>query len=141
MNNNWALGWQSNQEGVANLGGFVQSTGTVTDQRAHVMSAVVRGAGQPSDFAIDGTLKASNTNGVTGPNGLAVNGFGYYNEPTDSEVAEIIVFPRALTTAERSTIELGLMAKWGTSASTTLSPGRCSHRPAPRARPCPPRRR
>jgi hypothetical protein len=51
--------------------------------------------------------------GVTGPNGLAINAGGYSGEYTDAEVAEIVVFPRALTTAERWAVEGGLAAKWG----------------------------
>ena len=117
--NNWLLGWWGGQEKVAYFEGWNQSTGRSPDLRAHVMSAVIRGTGQPSDFAVDGVLVSSSTAGTTSPRGLSVNA-GAYGENTDAEVAEIIVFPRALGADERNSVELGLMDKWGT-AVTTLS--------------------
>ncbi len=129
--NNWLLGWWGNLEGVAYHDGWVSYPGTTATQNARVMSSVIRGSGQPTDVFVDGIAVASNASGQTGPNGLAVNNGGYAGETTDAEVAEILVFPRALDNADRLSIEIGLAAKWGIStsnmrlaaASVTSQPG------------------
>ena len=110
MGDGWFEGWidQGDSEDVAD----------VTAPR--VFSAVVRGSGQPSDVVMDGVIRASSTAGTTSPNGLAVNAgytgngnpYGHFNESSPSEVAEIVVFDRALSVAEREQVEAALIAKW-----------------------------
>ena len=115
--NNWLLGWWGNREGVAYHDGWVSYPGSAATQEPRIMSSVIRGSGQATDVFVDGIAVASNTSGQTGPNGLAVNSGGYAGETTDAEVAEILVFSRVMDPAERLSIEMGLAAKWGISAS------------------------
>ena len=61
----------------------------------------------------DGVQVAANQNGVTGPNGLAINSGRYPGEVSDCQVAEILVYSRALSGDERSQIESYLRSKWG----------------------------
>jgi len=126
ISNNWLLGWRGvngHWEDLAYYEGWVTAqpgTGVPSTNVAKVYSAVIRGAGQASDAYRNGVLLASNTSGTTGPNGLTVNN-GPYGDVSASDVAEILVFPRALTSTERSTVETALMAKWFNFSSSTLS--------------------
>ena len=122
ITNNWLLGWWSNLERVAYHEGWISYPGVAGTTNAHVVSSVIRGSGQPTEISVDGIVLATNTGGQTGPKGLAVNGAGAYpGEVTDAEVAEILVFPRALTSTERSAIEVGLSVKWGPATITSLT--------------------
>jgi hypothetical protein len=84
-----------------------------TDNLPHIFSAIVKGPGQNSEVWADGVMVASNQNGVTGPNGLAVNTGAYPGEVSNCQLAEIIVFNRALSQNERQNVEYYLRAKWG----------------------------
>jgi len=58
-------------------------------------------------------MVAINPNGITGPNGLAINTGAYPEEVSDCQVAEIIVFNRDISQSERQEVEVYLKAKWG----------------------------
>ncbi len=120
IGNNWLLGWHGNLEGVAYFNGWVAYPGPTHTNTARVMSAVIRNGSANSDFAMDGIVKAANTSGVAGPNGLTINNSG---ENSDAEVAEIVVFPRALSDSERFKVETGLAAKWGLAVANPVTSG------------------
>ena len=120
IGNNWLLGWHGNLEGVAYFNGWVAYPGPTHTTTGRVMSAVIRGEVANSDFAMDGVVKAANTSGVAGPNGLTINNSG---ENSDAEVAEIVVFPRVLSDAERFRVETGLAAKWGLAVANPVTSG------------------
>lgn len=112
--NNWLLGWWKKKEGHGNFDGWVSppSASAVT-MKVRIFSAVIRGVDQNSDLYADGSLLASGTGGTSGPDGLAINGGGVSpSETTDADLAEILVFSRALTGEERSKIETALAQKW-----------------------------
>ncbi len=120
IGNNWLLGWHGNLEGVAYFNGWVAYPGPTHTTTGRVMSAVIRGGVANSDFAMDGVVKAANTSGVAGPNGLTINNSG---ENSDAEVAEIVVFPRVLSDAERFRVETRLAAKWGLAVANPVTSG------------------
>lgn len=120
IGNNWLLGWHGNLERVAYFSGWVAHPGPTRSNAGRVMSAVIRSGSENSDVYTDGALQASNSLGTSGPNGLTINNHG---ENTDAELAELIVFPRALTNAERVKVETGLAVKWGLSSPNPPTAG------------------
>ena len=56
--------------------------------------------------------------GATVPNGLTLGGGSGAGERTAAAISEVIVYPRALTDAERQAAERHLAAKWGLAAPT-----------------------
>ncbi|MFM7536111.1 MAG: LamG-like jellyroll fold domain-containing protein [Acidimicrobiales bacterium] len=119
VGNNWLLGWSDNASDRAFFEGWVHQGWSAKPPTPTVYSAVIRGPGQPSSVFRDGSLLSSNTGGVTGPNGLSFNK-GLYsttsgNANAEIDVAEVLVFPRALSDAERATVETALRDKWLTS--------------------------
>ena len=120
--NNWLLGWWANRERVGYFEGWVSYPGVPATTDGHVVSAVVRGAGLATDVAVDGATVATGTGGSSGPNGLGVNSGGAYGgESSDLELAEIVVFPRALTVSDRAMVESALARKWGVTFGKTMT--------------------
>lgn len=111
--NNWLLGYWSGAKNQAFYEGWVSPSGNpATDSISHVFSGIVRGPGQNSEVWADGVMVAANQNGVTGPNGLAVNAGAYPGEVSNCQIAELIVFNRDLSRSERQDVEAYLKAKW-----------------------------
>lgn len=110
--NNWLLGFWAGNKNQAYYEGWVSPEGTPpTDIHSHVFTAIVRGPGQNSEVWADGNMIAANQRGVTGPNGLAINA-GPYNEASNCQVAEILVYNRALSSDERRKVEGYLKSRW-----------------------------
>lgn len=114
MMNNWLLGYWSGAKNQAYYEGWVSTKGQppITDNLPHVFSGIVRGPGQNSEVWADRLLVAENKNGVAGPYGLAINTGRYWQEVSDCQVAEIIVYKRGISDVERQNVEAYLMKKW-----------------------------
>jgi len=114
ISNNWLLGFWGGAKNQGFYEGWVSPSGSPpADNLPHVFASIVRGPGQSSEVWADGVQVAANQNGVTGPNGLAINSGRYPGEVSDCQVAEILVYSRALSGDERSQIESYLRSKWG----------------------------
>jgi hypothetical protein len=112
--NNWLLGFWSGAKNQAYYEGWVSPSGSPpSDALPHIFVGIVKGRGQNSEVWADDVMIANNQNGITGPNGLAVNTGAYAGEVSNCQVAEIIVFNRDLTSGERQRIETHLKSKWG----------------------------
>jgi hypothetical protein len=119
INNNWLLGWWSGGQQNGYFDGWVALTGATNDFLPHVYSVVQTGS--LSSFYGNGTLIASNNNGVDPPNGLGTNGGAYSGEGSNSDVAEIVVYPWALTDFQRLKTEQYLYNKWNPSIVPGMS--------------------
>lgn len=114
MTNNWLLGYWDGAKNQAFYEEWVSPKGTPhTDNLPHVFSGIVRGPGRDSEVWADGVMVAINQNGITGPNGLAINAGQYSKEVSDCQVAEIIVFNRDISQTEKQEVEAYLKDKWG----------------------------
>jgi hypothetical protein len=81
--------------------------GTSTPTTANTLySTIAIDNGTNSYFYVNGTDRTNGTIGTSvSPGLLSIGGKGAYNEWADSDVAEIIIFSKALNSSERSTIE------------------------------------
>jgi hypothetical protein len=115
VRNNWLLGYWRNAKNQGFYGNWVspEDHRPFTDDSCHIFSGIIRGPGYNSEVWADGEIVAANQNGTEGPNGLAINTGGFPNETSDCQVAEIIVFNRAISQLERVQVEAYLQAKWG----------------------------
>lgn len=111
--NNWLLGYWNGCHQQAYFEGWVTSScGTPASTTSWYIQSVVE-TGSLSTYYEDGTQIASNANGVAGPNGFSLNGYLGTSEFSNGDIAEIVVYNRALSTAEREKIEGYLANKWG----------------------------
>lgn len=111
--NNWLLGYWGGAKNQAFYQEWVNPSRTPpTDDLQHVFSAVIKGPGHYSEIWADGVLVASSQSGFTGPNGLAINTGYASGETSNCEVAEIIVWRRAISSSERKSVEKYLQDKW-----------------------------
>ncbi|MEM2974451.1 MAG: DUF2341 domain-containing protein, partial [Candidatus Micrarchaeia archaeon] len=121
-NNNWLLGYWYNARRQAYFEGWVSSSGSpATDTNWHIYSAVIPGPGQNSKAYEDGVLFAENQNGVTGPNGLCLSGHYCSSEFSNGEIAEILVYNKALSDAERQGLENYLRFKYNLGGTGSLN--------------------
>jgi hypothetical protein len=116
--NNWLLGYWSGAKNQAFYQGWVSPQGKpATDDSPHYFTGIVRGQGQNSEVWADGILVSANQNGVAGPNQLGINLSiqvgAYAAEPSNCQVAEIIVYNEALSLRARQIVEAYLKTKWG----------------------------
>jgi hypothetical protein len=118
VTNNWLLGYWRGAKNQAFYQGWVSPQGTpATDDAPHQFTALIRGQGQNSEIWANGKLVASNQNGMEGPHQLAVNmsiqSGAYSAEPSNCQVAEILVYQEALSVNARQAVEAYLHSKWG----------------------------
>lgn len=114
---NWLVGkWNGNNGFFA--GNWVAYTPT-TDNTPAISDAQAYTYG--SGYTLNG-IDLTGTNGSSAPTGnpgkLGLNASGLYNEPSKSDVAEVIVFNRALSFHERSQVGLYLREKYGLTGYT-----------------------
>jgi len=122
--NNWLLGYWGGSGKQAYFEGWVSPGGGVAnDMNWHVYSAVIPGPGQNSKVYGDGMLLYSNQNGVTGPNGLSLSGHTAGSEFSNGDIAEVVVYNKALSDTERANIEKYLASKYGLSGMGTCEAG------------------
>ncbi|MEO7046901.1 MAG: fibrinogen-like YCDxxxxGGGW domain-containing protein, partial [Ferruginibacter sp.] len=98
--NNWLLGWWGGNGQQAYFEGWVsQGGGHPSDNNPYVYTGT--SANGTSSFYENGNLISSNGGGVTGPNGISLNG----NESSDADIAELFIFDAALSSINREKIE------------------------------------
>jgi hypothetical protein len=109
--NNWLLGWWDGAKRQAYYEGWVSSSGTPpADDNVYLYTGL--GSGSQSFLYENGNLVFNNSNGLGGPNGLAINA-GAFLEVSTCDVAEIIVYNQVLSTTNRVLVENYLKCKWG----------------------------
>ena len=115
VNGNWLLGWWNGARAQAYYEGWVSPSGTpAADNNAYVYTGSSNGS--TADIYENGTLVANNGGGVSGPNGIRLNGSGY-GEPSDAEFFDVIVYNTVLTSSVRQAIENGIMGYHTTSTN------------------------
>lgn len=111
--NNWLLGHWGGYVNQYYAEGWVRYQVNAADTTWRVYMADWSGASTDlANLYSNGTGVVTNSTAASaGPNKLGIN---YYSgEPSDCEVAEIVVFNRILTTVERKLINTYLGQKWG----------------------------
>jgi hypothetical protein len=111
-NQNWLLGYWGGGQNVMYAEGWVAgSAGPTPDNLPHMYSAT--GTGALTTFYDFGNVIASNAGGVFAPNRLQLNSYsGGLGESSDGDVAEVIIYNRVLTAAERQKVEGYLAYKY-----------------------------
>jgi hypothetical protein len=115
-NQNWLLGtWGGFQNVMYAEGWLTASSGPTPDNLPHMYSAT--GTGALTTFYDFGNVIASNASGVFAPNRLQLNSYGGgLGESSDGDVAEVIIYNRVLTAAEREKVEGYLAYKYNLQA-------------------------
>ncbi len=101
-NNNWLLGYWGGSENRAYFDGWVSEGTTPTVANQYNIYAAT-GTGSVSTVYKNGTQIASNGNGLTGPNGIQLNGYGEFGNTTETsncEFTDVIVYGSALSARE-----------------------------------------
>ena len=99
--NNWLLGYWGGRRGSAYFEGDVLLGGNgASDTAPHLYATTIGGSGQDSTVWAEGVQIASNQNGTQGPNGLALGGGGAYDEFSDCDISEVLVYNRILDANE-----------------------------------------
>ena len=113
--NNWLLGHWGTQVNKYYAEGWVYLTTVTADTVWRMYMGDWSGSSTDlASFYSNGTvLTSANTGASAGPKGLGINFQG--GEPSTCEAAEIIVFNRVLSTAERRLVHTYLGQKWGIS--------------------------
>jgi hypothetical protein len=125
--NNWLLGYWGGKRGSAYFNGDVLLNGNgPSDTNPHLYATTIGGSGQNSTVWAEGVQIASNQNGTEGPNSLFVGGGGAYNEYSDCDISEVLVYNRILLPSELDEIGTYLTVKyslttsyWPTGSDTT----------------------
>jgi hypothetical protein len=111
LKNNWLLGWHAGQEDRFFFGTWIYEPTRPVTTDWRIYAAV--GTGNYCTVFRDGQVITLREGSVDGPNGLSLSGHNAKSEFSDCEVAEIMVFNRALGPFERSRLEYYLAAKYG----------------------------
>lgn len=112
-NSNWLLGWWNGSQDAMYAEGFVVPGGTAATTNWIMYAG--KGNGTQTAFYKNGSLLAQNANGVQGINGgLALSGYAPSSneEVSDGDIAEIIVYPTALSDVDRAAVEAYLNARY-----------------------------
>ena len=114
QSNNWLLGYWGGRRGSAYFEGDVLLGGNgASDTNPHLYATTIGGSGQNSTFWAEGVQIASNQNGTQGPKGISLGGGGAYNEFSDCEISEVLVYNRILDANELLAVGGYLTAKYG----------------------------
>ncbi|MDB4978409.1 MAG: hypothetical protein JWM56_595 [Candidatus Peribacteria bacterium] len=108
VDNNWLVGPYSGLHKFYNSA-FINGSSVMSGQFVY---ASVSGTSAGASFYLGGALIGSNTN-ITSPSKIALGAVGIYNEPLNGEIAEVIAYNSALSTANRQAVELYLSTKYG----------------------------
>ncbi|MDQ2864422.1 MAG: hypothetical protein M3R50_12410, partial [Bacteroidota bacterium] len=115
VNNNRLLGWWNGSYGQAYYNGWVSpSGGKSSNSNPYVYTAT--GTGSTSYIYQNDTLLYNNGGGVSGPNGISING----NEASDADVAELFIFNTVLSTVDRSLVDKSSGSYYGIFAASTV---------------------
>lgn len=109
--NNWLLGWWGTSMDQGFFEGWVSQPASAANGSWALYSMVTNGS--TSSVYRNGTLLATNANGVTGPNGLSLDGHGATSEFSDAQIAEVLVYSAALGNAQRAQVETYLNQRHG----------------------------
>jgi hypothetical protein len=101
--NNWLLGYWKGLKGQAFYEGWVNNPNIPADDNFYIYSGT--GNGTTSQIYENGTLLASNSGGVQGPNGIELNGSGGYGENSDVNFTDVMLFNSVLSATDRSYVE------------------------------------
>jgi hypothetical protein len=113
LSNNWLLGYHLTRRQQAFFNGWIIGNGTGPASTTNWYIYTGHTDGSTSSVYENGTLLASNSGGVAGPNGLALIGHLGTSEFSDAQIAEVIVYNKVLSTTERQRVEAYLAQKWG----------------------------
>jgi hypothetical protein len=123
LNNNWLLGWWNAKQDVMYAVGTVNLTGVSVTTNSILYSAVV--GSSAATFWNDGTQVTSQSGTFPGPNRLQIGGGAGGAGPDEyssADVGEILIYPSALSTGDRQSVESYLTAKWFGGSSGILVP-------------------
>ncbi len=121
--NNIMLGYHSGYRDRFYLEGWVNESSASSDTLAHLYAATIPGSGNNTKVYGAGTLLASNQGGVTGPDGLELNGYNCGIELSDCDISEVLVYDRVLTSAELDAAGGYLASKYGLVTSYSRATG------------------
>ena len=117
LSNNWLLGYHGGNKNMAYFEGWVSSGGITADNDWHIYSSTQTAS--LSTVYENGAQLYSNANGVTGPNGLSLNGYQGTSEFSDGDIAELIIFNSALSDTDRQKVNNYLNNKYNPSYFAT----------------------
>lgn len=120
--NNWLVGPYAGTN-KAYVGSFTPTAGAPAVDPFKAVVVTLRQANSASSFLyVNGVLQGSEntTAAQTGPGTINLGAAGAFTEPGAFDVAEVIVFSRALNATRRSNWEEYLMAKWGVTAAAAV---------------------
>lgn len=102
--NNWLLGWWGGSKSQAHFDGWVYHPGSVSDDNMYIYSGT--GSGSSASAYENGNLLATNSNGLSGPIGLGMNG-GYLggSEFSNCDFTDVFVFSSVLSDINRTAVE------------------------------------
>ena len=120
--NNWLLGWWGGLEDQAYYEGWQSQAWSAASPvsattEARMYTSVTNGT--TGSFYRNGLQLSSSAGGVATPRGISVGGWDT-GEYSNAAVSEVIVYDRALTPTERTTVESYLAAKWWDTAANPL---------------------
>lgn len=110
--NNWLIGPWAN-EIVHYAGGWVNAYDLKRPNQFY--TCVARNTGAASSFHVDGADRTTGAGAVGAPGTLALAAEGLYAEPLGGDIAEVIVYTRALTADEHNQVGHYLSEKYGLS--------------------------
>ncbi len=124
LSNNWLLGYWSGAKRQAYYEGWVSSNpgNPISDDNFYVYSGASDGL--TSQLYENGNLIENNSGGVTGPNGIELNGWQGGFEMSDFDMTEVYLFNSVLSATDRNFVENSTNGYYGiiTSPTVTLTP-------------------
>jgi hypothetical protein len=103
VSNNWLLGWWGGYNDCMYGDGWVIYPNTIADDSIYTYS--VTGTGSLTKFYKNGGLLAANSNGVSAPRGIQLNGYATSTEFSNCQILDVMVFGETLNNAKRSGAE------------------------------------
>ena len=102
-NNNWLLGFWGGNKQCAYFDGWVAYPNYAGDNSFYVYSGASDGS--VSQFYENSSLIANNSGGVSGPNGIELNGIGHGGEMSDCDFSDVMIFGSVLSDNDRGSVE------------------------------------
>lgn len=113
--NNWLLGWWNGSMAQAYFEGWVSpGGGTSSDNNPYVYTGT--SSGGSSSLYQNSVLLYQNNGGVSGPNGITLNG----SESSDADIAEVFIFNTVLPDPEREAVEESSGSYYGIFGATPI---------------------
>ena len=121
---NWLIGKHGGENGFYAEGWVYE--GPVNQNNSIPMLGVGVATGTESHYYLNGIDVTQNDTPVGNPGMLVLGGRGNFNQPSDVDIAEVILYERALTDTERQEVEAYLMTKYSI-AGAPLAPFGCGN--------------